>query len=194
MEMKMKRIEIDEADDYTPVPMPTPTAGAPVNPSREAILSEAVDTAAMIWALTHTSPAAIRNCVCIEAGSYTGMDFMSLVRDFLDELSRVADFDALENQAREYAGKGDGGEGFIGGAEDDHLQVAARLIAWDVVCSDDRDTSQAMIGRLVELVGLAEEVPELARFRLLRASQKAMDWGYLEKIIAEPAAADRVVH
>jgi hypothetical protein len=96
MEMKMKRIELDDVDDYTPVPMPTPTAGAPVQPSREAILGEAMETAAMIWALTHTSLAAIRHCVCIEAGSYTGMDFMGLVRDFLAELSRVADFDALE--------------------------------------------------------------------------------------------------
>jgi hypothetical protein len=193
--MNMKRIEIDEADDYTPVPMPAPRDSAPVHPSREAILGDAVDAAAMIWALTHTSPAAIRHCVCIEAGSYTGADFMMLVRDFLEELSRAVDFGALEDQAREYAGKGDGGEGFIGGAEDDHLQVAARLIAWDVVCADDRgDTSQAMIRRIVELVALAEEVSELARFRLLRASQKMVDWGYLEKIIAEPARDGRVVH
>jgi hypothetical protein len=194
--MNMKGIELDEIDDdYTPVPMPTPTAGAPVQPSREAILGEAVDTAAMIWALTHPSPAAIRHCVCIEAGSYTGMDFMRLVRDFLAELSSVADFDALENQARQHAGKDDGGEGFIGGAEDDHIQVAARLIAWDVVCADDRgDTSQAMIGRLAELVGLAEDVSELARFRLLRASQKMADWGYIDAIITEPALDSRVVH
>jgi len=193
--MNMKGIELDEIDDdYTPVPMPTPTAGAPVQPSREAILGEAMDTAAMIWALTHDSPTAIRHRTCIKAGAYTGMDFMSLVRDFLGELSCVVDFGALEDQAREYAGKGDGGEGFIGGAVDDHLDVAARLIAWDVVCADDRDTSQVMIERIVELVALAEEVSELARFRLLHASQKMMDWGYLEKIIAEPAAAERVVH
>ena len=190
----MKRIELDDVDDYTPVPRPTPTAGAPVQPLRESVLGEAMDTAAMIWALTHGSPTAIRHRTIIKAGSYTGMDFMGLVRDFLAELSRVVDFDALEGQAREYAGKGDGGEGFIGSAEDDHMDVAARLIAWDVVCAGCGDTSQAMIGRILELVALAEEVPELSRFRLLRASQKMTDLGYIAAIIAEPAATDRVVH
>jgi hypothetical protein len=192
----MKKIELDEIDDdYTPVPRPTPTAGAPVKPSREAILGEAMDTASMIWALTHTSPVAIRHRTCIKAGAYTGLDFMHLVRDFLAELSHAVDFDALEDQARQYAGKDGGDAEFIGGAGDDHLDVAARLVAWDVVCADDRgDTSQAMIGRILELVGLAEEVSELARFRLLRASQKMADWGYIDAIIAEPAQGDRVVH
>ena len=193
--MTMKKIDLDDLDDYTATPSPTPTAGAAVQPSRESVLGEAMDTAAMIWALTHTSPAAIRHRMVIKAGAYTGLDFMGLVRDFLAELSSTVDFSALEDQARQYAGKDGGDADFIDGAGDDHLQVAARLIAWDVVCADYRgDTSQAMIERIVELVALAEEVSELARYRLLRASQKMTDWGYLEKIIAEPAAADRVVH
>lgn len=150
-------------------------------------ISEAVDTAAFIWALTCESPAALEHKKAMGAATYNASQFMLLVRDFEQELRKVKWLDLMKEARKHIASESD--ESFVDLAENEHLDVTRRLLALE-------SAQKGMPTPVFRLIMLEHDVKncreEEAERRFMCATEKMVKWGYVQDCVE--IGGRRVLH
>ena len=150
-------------------------------------ISEAVDTAAFIWALTCDSPTALAHKKTMGGGSYNAGQFMLLVRDFEQEIRKVKWLDLMKEARKHIAAESD--SSFVDLAENEHLDVTRRLLALEAA-------ERGMPTPVFRLIMLEHDVKncreEEAERRFMSATQKMVSWGYVQG--CTEIGVNRVLH